>query len=108
MIEHSGDMRVRGFHGPITPGGGIRRSFQSDAEAKGELDRILAAVGLNWISDRISLRASAETKNAEAGISENGQRFIFYNDGFKHCCFYFLETIFPRKVSISAYFSILF
>ncbi|MFM9938272.1 MAG: NADase-type glycan-binding domain-containing protein [Hyphomicrobiaceae bacterium] len=82
MLEHSGEMTVRGFHGLNPLGGGIRRSFQSDAEAKGELDKILSAVGLNWISDRIQLRASADTANAEAGITPNGQRFIFYNATF--------------------------
>jgi hypothetical protein len=78
VMNHEGKAHVRGFHGGGT-GRSITRSFQSDAQARAEFDRILSAVGLNWISDRILLRASAETVNAEAGISRQGERFIFYN-----------------------------
>jgi hypothetical protein len=76
--DHEGEGGVRGFHGPATAGH-IRRSFQSDADARAEFERILSAVGLTWITDRVALRASAETPNAEAGIGKNGERFIFYN-----------------------------
>jgi formylglycine-generating enzyme required for sulfatase activity len=82
MRDHDGQGAVRGFHGTNPLGGGITRSFQSDNEAKAELDRILTAVGLNWIGDRISLRVSNETQNASAGITLTGERFIFYNATF--------------------------
>jgi formylglycine-generating enzyme required for sulfatase activity len=82
VVDHKGEMAVRGFHGQSSLGGGVRRSFQSDAEAKAELNRILNAVGLIWIADRIALRATADTANAEAGIAKNGERFIFYNATF--------------------------
>lgn len=81
VIDHEGDTSVRGFHGSGSPSR-VRRSFQSDSEARAELDRILKAVGLNWIGDRIALRASAETANAEAGIGNKGDRYIFYNATF--------------------------
>lgn len=81
VIEHSGELAVRGFHRGEAPTTGIRRSFQSDTEARGELDRILTAMGLPWIGDRLVLRASADTPNAEAGIAK-GERFIFYNATF--------------------------
>ncbi len=81
VLDHDGDASVRGFHG-AKPSGGVKRSFQSDSEARAELDRILKAVGLNFIGDRIALRASAETGNAEAGITKKGDRYIFYNATF--------------------------
>jgi formylglycine-generating enzyme required for sulfatase activity len=76
--DHDGEGGVRGFHGPAGAGR-IKRSFQSDGEARAEFERILSAIGLTWITDRVALRASAETPNAEAGIGKNGERFIFYN-----------------------------
>ncbi len=76
--DHDGEGGVRGFHGPAGASH-IRRSFQSDADARAEFERILSAVGLTWITDRVALRASAETANAEAGIGKNGERVIFYN-----------------------------
>jgi hypothetical protein len=79
--DHTDAGEVRGFHGPGSSGR-IKRSFQSDAEARAEFGRILSAVGLSWITDRVTLRASAETDNAEAGIAKNGERFIFYNAAF--------------------------
>lgn len=79
--DHEIEGKLRGFHG-VNTSSKIRRSFQSDAEARQELDRILTAIGLNQIGDRIILRASADTPNAEAGISEKGERFIFYNANF--------------------------
>ena len=78
MRDHDGEGGVRGFHGPASVGR-IKRSFQSDGEARAEFERILSAIGLTWITDRVALRASAETDNAEAGIGKNGDRFIFYN-----------------------------
>ena len=73
---------LRGFHGPATR---IRRSFESDDEARRIFKQVLAAAGLAGIEDRISFRASAETANAEAGIeAHNGRedRYIFYNAVF--------------------------
>lgn len=81
MMDHSAQGSLRSFHGTGAPSR-IKRSFQSDTEARAELDRILSAVGLNWISDRIALRSSAETENAEAGIGKDNERFIFYNVTF--------------------------
>jgi formylglycine-generating enzyme required for sulfatase activity len=75
--EHDGQS-LRSFHGATTR---IRRSFQSDAEARAVLRQILAAAGLAGIEDRIILRASAETANAEAFI-EKDERLIFYNAVF--------------------------
>jgi len=69
---------LRSFHGGTSR---ISRSFQSDAEARNVLRQILAVAGLAGIEDRIVLRASAETPNAEAYI-ENNERFIFYNAVF--------------------------
>jgi formylglycine-generating enzyme required for sulfatase activity len=79
--DHDGQGAVRGFHGPASAGR-IKRSFQSDTEARAEFERILSAVGLSWITDRIALRATPGTDNAEAGIDNNGERFIFYNATF--------------------------
>ena len=76
--DHANESAMRGFHAS----GGlsrITRSFQSDEAARTEFERILSTVGLSFIADRITLRASAETPNAEAGINSQGERFIFYN-----------------------------
>src|SRR5262245_65481069 len=81
MRDHEAEGGVRGFHGPRSIGK-ITRSFQSDAEAEAEFKRILSAVGLGYVADRIALRATAQTTNAEAGISQSGERFIFYNARF--------------------------
>lgn len=80
MRDHDSEGGVRGFHslGRQT----ITRSFQSDNEARAEFDRILSAVGLDWITDRITLRATDATPNAEASIGKNGERLIFYNATF--------------------------
>ncbi len=64
--DHDGEGGVRGFHGPASAGR-IKRSFQSDGEARAEFERILSAVGLTWITDRVSLRASAEPKTPRQG-----------------------------------------
>lgn len=79
--NHDAEGGVRSFHG-LNAARAITRSFDSDVEARAEFARILGSVGLAWISDRISLRASAETDNAEAGITKSGERFIFYNATF--------------------------
>jgi len=72
MRDHEAEGGVRGFHGARSVGK-ITRSFQSDAEFK----RILSAVGLGYVADRITLRATAQTPNAEAFIDEKtGERFI--------------------------------
>ncbi len=79
--DHEAGGGVRGFHGPRSVGK-ITRSFQSDAEADAEFKRILSAVGLGYVAERITLRATAQTPNAEAGIGKSGERFIFYNARF--------------------------
>jgi hypothetical protein len=82
MRDHEAEGGVRGFHGPRSVGK-ITRSFQSDAEAEAEFKRILSAVGLGYVADRITLRATAQTPNAEAFIDDKtGERFIFYNATF--------------------------
>ena len=82
MRDHEAEGGVRGFHGPRSVGK-ITRSFQSDAEADAEFKRILSAVGLGYVADRITLRATAQTPNAEAFIDDKtGERFIFYNASF--------------------------
>jgi len=73
---------MRSFHGA---GAHIRRSFKSDAEADSVLRRVLAAAGLSGMEDRIILRASAETSNAEAFVEKKDgaeERLIFYNAVF--------------------------
>lgn len=81
MIDHDqSSIRLRALHGP--GGRKIRRSFESDQEATSAFKEILNATGIPGLADRIALRASAETANAEAQIGENGQRFIFYNVAF--------------------------
>jgi hypothetical protein len=81
MRDHEVEGGVRGFHG--VRGGKITRSFQSDAEADAEFKRILSAVGLGYVTDRITLRATSQTPNAEAFIDDKtGERFIFYNASF--------------------------
>ena len=82
VMEHDGEAAVRGFHAGRPFAVSVKRSFQSDSEARAEFDRILSAVGLGYISDRIILRASGDTDNAEAGINKKGERFIFYNATF--------------------------
>jgi hypothetical protein len=81
MWDHEKEGGLRGFHGPRSIGG-IKRSFQSDPEARTEFHRIVAAIGLSWLTDRIILRASGDTPNAEAGIGKKGERFVFYNADF--------------------------
>ncbi len=81
IIDHeSSGKRLRGLHGPASPA--IRRSFESDREAASVFREILAATGIPGVADRIQVRASAETANAEAQIGEDGQRYIFYNSTF--------------------------
>ena len=80
IIDHeTSGKRLRGLHGSPAP---IRRSFESDREAAATFREILAATGIPGVADRIHVRASAETANAEAQIGEDGQRYIFYNSTF--------------------------
>ena len=77
IIDHeTSGKRLRGLHGSPAP---IKRSFESDREAAATFREILAATGIPGVADRIQVRASAETANAEAQIGEDGQRYIFYN-----------------------------
>jgi PAN domain len=81
IIDHeTSGKRLRGLHGPSSPA--IKRSFESDREAAATFREILAATGIPGVADRIQVRASAETANAEAQIGEDGQRYIFYNSTF--------------------------
>lgn len=81
IIDHeTSGKRLRGLHGPASPA--IRRSFESDREAAATFREILAATGIPGVADRIQVRASAETANAEAQVGEDGQRYIFYNSTF--------------------------
>lgn len=81
IIDHeTSGKRLRGLHGPLSPA--IKRSFESDREAAATFREILAATGIPGVADRIQVRASAETANAEAQIGEDGQRYIFYNSTF--------------------------
>ncbi|MFN3745070.1 MAG: PAN domain-containing protein [Hyphomicrobiaceae bacterium] len=81
IIDHeTSGKRLRGLHGPLAPR--IKRSFESDREAAATFREILAATGIPGVADRIQVRASAETANAEAQIGEDGQRYIFYNSTF--------------------------
>lgn len=80
MVDHEqSGFRMRGLHGS---GGIIKRSFESDREATGVFREILAATGIPGVAERIVVRASADTQNAEAQISDNNQRYIFYNASF--------------------------
>ncbi len=79
--EHDGQ-GLRSFHGPTSR---IRRSFQSDAEARAVFKHILAVSGLAGMEDRIVVRASAETDAAEAFVEKTAdkeERLIFYNAEF--------------------------
>src|SRR5262249_36984583 len=74
---------LRSIHGARL---GIKRSFQSDAEAQAVFRKVLTAAGFTGLEDRIVFRASAETSNAEAFIEKNKdgkeERLIFYNAMF--------------------------
>lgn len=78
LVREHDAKSVRAFHGGAAR---IRRSFQSDTEARNVLRQILVAAGLTGIEDRILLRASADTANAEALIDGN-DRLILYNAVF--------------------------
>jgi hypothetical protein len=92
LVREHDARTLRSFHGGASC---IRRSFQSDAEARNVLRQILVAAGLAGIEDRITLRASAETPNAEAYI-ENNERLIFYNAVF-------MQEIACRKGAVGSY-----
>ena len=78
MVREHDTTALRAFHGGAAK---IRRSFQSDAEARAVFAQILQAAGLAGMQDRIIVRASAETDAAEATI-EKDERLIFYNAVF--------------------------
>jgi hypothetical protein len=81
MIDHEASAsRLRGLHASIGPP--IKRSFESDEDAKAVFREILAATGLPGVAERILIRASAETTNAQAHIDPQGQRYIIYNATF--------------------------
>jgi hypothetical protein len=74
--DHDGK-GLRSFHGQTSR---IRRSFQSDSEARAVFKHILAVSGLAGMKDRIVVRASAETDAAEAFVEKTGdkeERLIF-------------------------------
>jgi hypothetical protein len=79
LVREHDTQGLRSFHGQTS---NIRRSFQSDAEARAVFKEILAVSGLAGMEDRMTIRASAETHSAEASIERLGskeERFIFYN-----------------------------
>jgi hypothetical protein len=78
MVRDHDAVGLRSFHGIASR---IRRSFQSDNQARAVLRQVLAAAGLAGMEDRIVIRASAQTANAEAAIEKN-ERLIFYNAEF--------------------------
>ena len=67
--DHDGEGGVRGFHGPAGASH-IRRSFQSDADARAEFERILSAVGLAWITGTATALVFA-TGAATASVKGN-------------------------------------
>ena len=69
---------IRGFHGL---GARIVRSIEPDDEARNFFRQLLDAAGFPPIDDRILIRASEDTHNAEAFV-ERGQRYILYNSAF--------------------------
>ena len=82
LVREHDAQGLRSFH---AAGSRIRRSFQSDGEARAILKQILAVSGLAGMDDRITLRASAETDNAEAFVeraADKEERLIFYNAVF--------------------------
>ncbi len=78
LVREHDAQGLRSFHGPASR---IRRSFQSDAEARSIFKHILAVSGLAGMEDRIVVRASAETDAAEAFVDKE-ERLIFYNAEF--------------------------
>ena len=69
---------LRSFHGL---GARVRRSVEPDDEARNFFRQLLDAAGFPPIDDRIQIRASKDTDNAEAFV-ERGQRYILYNSAF--------------------------
>lgn len=81
IIDHEkSGKHLRGLHGPGA--NAIKRSFEADRDALSTFREILSATGIPGMADRIQVRASAETANAEAQIGADGQRYIFYNSTF--------------------------
>jgi hypothetical protein len=81
IVDHEkSGKQLRGLHGPAA--NSIKRSFEADRDALGTFREILAATGIPGMADRIQVRASAETANAEAQLGADGQRYIFYNSTF--------------------------
>ena len=81
IIDHEASgKQLRALHGPLAQR--IKRSFEADREAVTTFREILSATGIPGVADRIQVRASAETANAEAQVGEDGQRYIFYNSTF--------------------------
>ena len=78
LVREHDAQGLRSFHGQTSR---IRRSFQSDTEARAVFKHILAVSGLAGMEDRIVIRASAETDAAEAFV-EKDERLIFYNAEF--------------------------
>jgi hypothetical protein len=82
LVREHDSRSLRGFHGASSP---IRRSFQSDGEARTIFKEMLNVSGLAGMEDRITIRASAETDNATATLEKDGdkeERLIFYNAEF--------------------------
>lgn len=82
LVREHDAQGLRSFHGRPSH---IRRSFRSDAEAHAVFKHILAVSGLAGMEDRITVRASAETDNAEAFVEKTAdkeERLIFYNAVF--------------------------
>lgn len=81
VMEHDATT-MRSFHGSAMQ---IRRSFQSDSEAREMFRSILQAADLAGLESKISLRASADVANAVAFVEDTPEglkRYIFYNAFF--------------------------
>lgn len=78
IVREHDPASIRGFHGL---GVRVRRSVAPDDEARNFLRQLLDAAGFPPIDDRIQIRASNDTGDAEAFV-ERGQRYILYNPAF--------------------------
>lgn len=82
MIKEHDATALRSFHGNSTR---IRRSFQSDSQAREVFRTILQAADLGGLESEIDLRASANVGNAVAFVEDTPEglkRYIFYNAFF--------------------------